>query len=535
MKQTEIDSSETKDKLTDPFLLKVVLSIFAICMLLVAYIVSAKVPGDYLNYYYGSTFFLQGIPVAEIYDTTAFNAMIAAEGIEKTFSNYVPVPPFSLLFYYPFTGVDFIWSKILFNGVSILLFTVSLYRLCVQEQIKCLHVCLVLCALIYPVYNNLIQGQSYLLILSLFIEGYLCLLKGRIGLSSFLFALPIALKLFPVIILIWLYATGRKKALLLTVAWTVFLFIVMLPCIGTDTWLSYHTSILPRLLSGEINDPFSVTYQSYSVWLKKLLVYDGMLNPTALLNMPFVYAILNTFVTVFVLQAFIQLIQKYKEQPFRSFGITFFCGLLISGYGTNYSLVLLLFIALALLHNEQRRRYQAIVLVVLFGIAFFQVSKVMQLPLLFQFGRLYLMFALFFILIRKEQIVWFNKQSVVLICLLLLPVAFRFFQKQDQNDYYLSHEPSLFITTYHSCSEGLQLKYIGANGIDSITYKTNDHIHASDQLQIIDNQICLKGTQITVGSDLKKQPAFLNARSIIYLSDQGRGPGLTTLRTIHFR
>jgi len=524
-----------REQMSDRFLLRVCFGMFAILLLLLTYIVRTKDPGDYLNYYFGTKLFFQGTLVSSIYDTASFNSLIAAEGIQNAFSNYAPVPPFSLLFYYPFTGISFVWSKVVFNVVSVFFFVASLYRLSIHQQIKPLHVSIVLGILIYPIYNNLVQGQSYLLIISLLIEAYLCSMKGRTWLASLLFAIPIALKLFPVIILIWLYATGKKKEMLLTIMFTGLLLIAVLPCIGMSFWFSYHTSILPRLLSGEINDPFSVTFQSYSVLFKKAFLYDHLLNPSPWFHAYWLYALLNTLITAVVVQASVQLIRTYKEHSLLSFGIVFFSGLLISGYGTNYSLVLLLFIGLAILQSDKNKIDQGILLLLLLCIAFFQVGKFIQYPLWLQFGRLYLMIVLFILLIRKEQIVWFNMQSLVIVVLLLLPVCLRFFQKQDRSDYYLSREPSLFITAYKETTEGLMLYYIGPDGSDSITYNTVDDIRTSDQLYINGNQIYVNGKQVTSGNDLKRQPAFLNKDEIIYLSDQGRGPGLTTLRKINFR
>jgi hypothetical protein len=535
MKAALIYITKLREQTPERLLLKVCFGMFALVLLFMAYVVRTKAPGDYLNYYYGTKFFFQGISVYSIYDAASFNTLIAAEGIEKAFSNYTPVPPFSLLFYYPFTGISFVWSKMIFNVVSIFLFMVSLYRLCVRQRIKPLHVSIVLGILIYPIYNNLVQGQSYLLILSLLIEGYLFSLKGRTWISSLLFAIPIALKLFPVIILIWLYVTGRKKELWQTIIFTCLLLLVVLPFVGTSFWFSYHTSILTRLLSGEINDPFSVTFQSYSVLLKKAFVYDRMLNPSVLLHAQWLYILLNTLITAAFMQASVQLIRACKSQPLQSFGITFVCGLLISGYGTNYGLVLLLFIGLAILQSDKNKMDQYILLLLLLCIAFFQVGKFVQYPIFLQFGRLYLMIAFFILMTRKEHIVWFNRESLVILLLLFLPVSLRCFQKQDESDYYLSREPSLFITTYKQTAEGLMLYYIGADGSDSVVYRTIDQIHLSDQLYINHNQIFINGKRITSGNDLKRQPAFLNKNEIIYLSDQGRGPGLTTLRNIKCR
>src|SRR6185295_19491781 len=59
---------------------------------------------DYGNYYYGSKFALQGVPVRDIYEPYKFNLLIRELPDiqhESFFENYAVVPPFTLLFYVP--------------------------------------------------------------------------------------------------------------------------------------------------------------------------------------------------------------------------------------------------------------------------------------------------------------------------------------------------------------------------------------------------------------------------------------------------
>src|SRR5262245_21921676 len=65
--------------------------------------------GDFGNYYFGSRLRWQGTPAAGLYDPCRFNALVRQEpGMqdERFFLNYTPVPPFSLLFYAPFTKLS---------------------------------------------------------------------------------------------------------------------------------------------------------------------------------------------------------------------------------------------------------------------------------------------------------------------------------------------------------------------------------------------------------------------------------------------
>ena len=509
------------------------LTVFLAVTIILAYKTQFKSPGDYLNYYYGSTFLFQGISTESIYDPASFNKYIATEGIEHAFSNYTPVPPFSLLFYYPFTLIEFSLSKLIFNILSLCIFIFSLYRLCIELAVKPWIICTVLFVLIYPIYNNLVQGQSYLLIIALLIEGYLFSLRGKVWFSALFFAIPITLKLFPAILMLWLFFAGRKKEFFLTIIFTGVLSFSVIPFMGIDSWLKYHISILPRLISGEINDPFSVTYQSYAVLLKKVFVYDKMLNPFPVVHALWLMYVFTTIISAVCIHACIQFLQNNNRQLFLCFGMVFLCGLTVSGYGTNYSLVLLLFIAIACLSSDVYSGFYKVCLLILICItAFFQSVWFSNFPVELQFGRLYSILIIFFLLIKGQRIVWFSKTFFFLLLLLLIPIVLKYVQKKDHTDYYLTHEPSLFITSYDIVPEGIHLSYIGKEGSGTVVYKTKDHISISDQLYIKNNQVYEGTKQITFGKDLKKQPAYLNTREIIYLSDYGRGPGLTTLRKL---
>lgn len=532
MKQDDLHKATLINNL---FAFKNYFILFAIAGILLCLYDQKKPLGDYANYYFGSKFLYEGVPAQDIYDPATFNKIIAEEGVKGVFVNYAPVPPFSLLFFVPFTVFDLELSKLLFNVLSFLIFTISLYRLCSLIDIKRPYLFLIGVIIAIPLQNNILQGQTYLLITASLCEGYIALRKQKEQRASLLFALPIALKIFPAIVLFWLFFTRRKKTLILTILFSTLLFLIVIPFTGVDLLEEYVFSTLPRLSAGEILDPYTINYQSFTVLLRKVFVYDRLLNPAPFLDAVLLFDLLNTLFSALVLTLNIYLIRKNEENTLFTFGLTLFCGLLISGYGTSYSLILMIFLALALLISEKNPTFKLLYLFLFLGINTIPVNKLYDLPLTLQFMRLALMLALFITILLTHRARIISSNYLVIFLLLLTPSGLKYARKQDNNFYYLDQEPSLLISEYKSHPKGILIYHPSNEGIDSTLYHTRDHIYKSTNLTIQNNQIYYNGKQLTIGSDHKKQPMRLNHDQVIYLSDQGRGVNLFAIRKIDIK
>src|SRR5688572_25566477 len=76
--------------------------------------------GDFGNYYYGSKVWKEGKDASLLYsDAHWFNEQIRSYGEKDYFENYAPVPPISLIVYYPFTFFESHTAKIIFNLLGI--------------------------------------------------------------------------------------------------------------------------------------------------------------------------------------------------------------------------------------------------------------------------------------------------------------------------------------------------------------------------------------------------------------------------------
>ncbi|NRB53255.1 MAG: DUF2029 domain-containing protein [Saprospiraceae bacterium] len=514
--------------------------------------------GDFANYYYASQALLGGeVEDAQLYEPYTFNLWVNQRSPEPVFVNYAPVPPVSVLAYLPFAMISDVYqAKLVFNVIGLLFFVLvfiwGMRKLPQQRQIgqqgeselsplglhspilPTLAIISIPFILWTPLFNNFFQGQSYLYMVSFLWLGFICWQKDQKLLAAFSWAVPIALKIFPAIILL-LPLLKRSYSIF---GWTVtlaFLFSV-LPVFGMDysTVSAYFQDILPRLFAGEINDPYTILYQSPRVFIDQLLIYDGHLNDNPLFHLPWLANLLYLAFQWFILGLLLPLISKRELPVFLAFSLTIIAGLLLSGYGSNYSMLLLFFPAVAIvatgLFPKPWPWMGALALLWLAGNI--PIYKLEEWPFLTQFPRMYALLILF------VGIYWWVRPGVqpkiwlAIGGILLLKWGWSGTPQNQLAAYYLPDGQYPIIFDCEPTGDGLLLKHFRGQGPEEDIYPTSDRIYGDPQLSIQDQQVFYAGQQLTTNKGRKKRAMRLNEDEIIYLSDEGRGVGFYTLRKL---
>ncbi len=216
---------------------------------------------DFGNYYYGSKLFLDGkFSLTDYQNIHHFNQQIAGYGETNFFENYTPVPPFSLLFYIPFTFISCAKAKILFNILSLILFCFSFLRLTSHLRLNSKHILFIPIIFIYPLYNNLYQGQTFLLIIAFLIESYIADENKKYFSSGFFLALGISLKIFPVFILLYFLLKKSFKTSIYAILLIIMIQLVTLFFVGRPIISNYFINILPRLMNNDIIGTYYLIY-----------------------------------------------------------------------------------------------------------------------------------------------------------------------------------------------------------------------------------------------------------------------------------
>ncbi len=473
--------------------------------------------GDFANYYYGSKFLIEGKSDSWIYNPAQFNLKVYESGLRNFFLNYTPVPPLSVLVYTPFSFFDVHLSKFIFNILSSSLFCCTAIRMIRHLKLP-KYLLLAIPVLFFgPIQSNLFQGQGYFIILFLLTEGFLQHEKGNkfIGLS--LWALAIHLKITPAIVLFYLlFQKDFKSATYLFIAIGTY-YLVSLPFIGNDDWYAYLFYVVPRIFSGEINNTYALSYQSMQVLLKNLLVPDLMHNPSALFNKPELYAHLLSAYKIIILSIGVYF-SISKINTIAKFSIWLIIGILVSGYGTTYGLIILL-LPITVLYNNSPKTVGYLLPIIILSIVIMNVPFYWysNLTLWAKFFRLYALLALLLInlLIFKPHIRWY--WAILPMIFILIPKT-----KSDYPQNYLfRQEEALLIYNFTVIKNGIIINYYDNVGPQTkripldITISSVVYPNRNNRFK---NKFC------------NHKQAIINDSLSIYLSDKNRGIGFTTLR-----
>ena len=482
-----------------------------------------KPVSDFGNYYFGSKFLREGKFANPVYDCWSFNKMIVAEGQEGLYENYTPVPPFSAIFYLPFSFSSLQAAKLIFNIFSLLIFIIVVARAIKHFKINNSWICLLPVIFLFPFMNTINFGQTYLLLVVLLLEGYIAFERKQFWLAGICFALSIHLKIFPVILLLFFMLMKEWKMLFYIIGFTFLFFGISLTMIPVSIWQDYLFDILPRLMKNEINNPFATDYQTMYVFLEQIFVRDKMLNPGSPFDQPWLFQIANGIYSFLILLPVVLISLKSEISSFKKFSAWILAGMMLSGYGTNYGLLLLVVPLIAFLFTENELNKNGfLVLFLVAAICCVPVHQFSDLPVPLRFPRMWMMIALYFILISSMKIKLNWKIALPVFVIISVSVLLSSKHTDDGSDYFLKKEEALLIGDYEVEGDSLKLYCMSENGM--ITKK-------------VSYEGKLKPFYFGEGDELlhagnKRIDYVLNDSLVIYLSDKNRGVGFYTLRKI---
>jgi hypothetical protein len=490
------------------------------------YISTNRPVSDFGNYYFGSKFLHEGKFNAEVYDCWSFNKMIVAEGEKGLYENYTPVPPFSAVFYLPFSSCSLFTAKLIFNIFSLLIFILVFIHAIRHFKINNSWICLVPIIFLFPFFNNITFGQTYLLLIALLLEGYIAFEKKQFWLAGICWALTIHLKIFPIIILLFLLLTKEWKAFLWTILLTGVFFGLSLFFIPSSIWTHYLVDILPRLMRNEINNPFATDYQTMYVFLEQIFVRDKMLNPNSPMDSQRLFEIVNGIYSFFILLPAILISFRSDISSFKKFSIWLFAGMMVSGYGTNYGLLLLVFPLLAFLFTEHEfNRNGFIVLILTTAICFIPVHQFGDLAIPLRFPRLWMLLLLYLVFISSMKIKMNWKVAVPVFVFMMSMILLIPKNRNDGSEYFLDKEEALLIVDYEVEGDSMKLFCMEEQGIKTKCV----FVHGKLQPFYFGNS----SGQFSSGCE--KANYVLNDSLVVYLSDKNRGVGFYTLRKTPFK
>ncbi|MGL4598733.1 MAG: glycosyltransferase family 87 protein [Bacteroidia bacterium] len=509
-------------------------------MLLLCIQAQFKPLGDFGNYWYGSKLLTQGSFDLGVYDPFTFNERVAGAGEQQVFLNYTPIPPATALAYTPFVIFQPHVAKLIWNILTSVLFVWSLFRLFRFYRISFRWILLALPVFYFPIKSNIDQGQTYTLLFFLLAEGWMAYEREKF-IPAVLFWTPgILLKIFPAFVLIYIFIRRDFKTAVLLLGAVLSIAGLSMIFIAPEIWQYYCSEIVMRISDGAINDPYAHSYQSIQVLLKNIFLPDDLLNPDAPFNSSSAYLVIYAFMRgalVFLLTTHLINRHTHLDKLF----VIILAALLLTGYGSTYSLIFLMIIFPTLISRGIFSRWNLMQLLLVVLACSIPVHWLSSAPLTWAFPRLFLLLFLFLVLTLNTNRIF--PRAAWLMGLLV--VAFTFFTSlhlvQSQPGKWVSNEQPLLngkMDALHDFKLGtvsLQTLARDVTGETTQVYYTSIFHSDTLALKFSRHEISVAGRTFSFP---KEQIAAAYAGyeqdqlAIYYLSDWSRGPGFYALRVM---
>lgn len=493
---------------------------------------------DFANYYFGGFFQSNSGLKLWLYEPAQFNLEIEKSGFKGVFASYSPNPPSLAFLFQPFTIMEPSLSKLVFNITGSLLFFVCNIRWFRIFKLDFRWALIIPFLFFRPIMANLYQGQVYFFLLICLIEGYIALKNNRLWLFSFLWAIPVFLKIFPIILGLYLLASRQFKALTWFFGMLVFGLAFMVSIQGISIWQFFLVEILPHISQGEVIDNFAISFQSFDILFSLLFTADPLSNPNPLINSEILKSIFSLLVKGSVLGFTAGFIAK-NRMTYPSLAMAVLAGILLTPTGSVYSLVLF-WVFLPILANLMRSEKQdwrsltkgITIFTLLFFIGNVPFQNMENLPVFLRFTRLFLMAFLWLIHFSKTDFQW---KFPVWFLLLLFPFQYKkliFPVPNDPSVYVALPQKPTMLTGFNLENGFLKYEFRNERGVqfNKIPFP---HKWTENQLVSVQkNKIFWKGTMILDSPDMKKSPVLVDGKWVIYMSDKNRGPGFFSLRML---
>ena len=306
---------------------------------------------DFPNYYTAAVLARKHAPLRKFYDWTWFQRQMNYAGWDRQLGGYIPHSPLTMLPILPLSGLAPMTAKRVWLAANLAFLFVAIVLLAQISAIPASGLILIATAGYAALQPNFIFGQYYVFILFLLSVSFWLLLRRREFSAGTVLGAVFVTKLYAGPFLIYFAWKRQWRAVAGMLASCATLGLVSIALYGWKDNLYYVTSVLPRALVAETNDPYAPGLSTISNMLRHAFVYSATLNPNPLANFPpaafFVQAIVTLAVPVFCILA----LPRKVGEPRREVALFLVMLLFASPNRVQYMSVMLLAV-LALVWNQ---------------------------------------------------------------------------------------------------------------------------------------------------------------------------------------
>jgi len=328
---------------------------------------------DFPNYYLTARLVHEKVDTARIYEWIWFQRQKDHRSIDQPLVALAAITPISTLAVYPFAGLAPLAAKRCWLVLNAALLVWTIYLLSNLTGLPRRRIAL-LAAVSVPLWINLLYGQYYILLLCTLTLACWLYVREKNFLSGIAVSIAIALKIFPLLYLIYFLRKRNWKAAAGCISGLAALAGVSLAVFGWQLNRIYLQQVLPSPLRGEALNPYALSAASISSLLHHLFVYEPQWNPHPVLHAPLLFAVLQPLAQMLIFAPVLLLVTPSENSPRvlrAEWAIILLCTLTVSTNPASYHFTLLILsVALMLGLLAEQLQYEAMAtLVALYVIA----------------------------------------------------------------------------------------------------------------------------------------------------------------------
>jgi hypothetical protein len=353
------------------------LALLVLCALFVA---KGLLPGwrslrsDFGNYYIVARLLLEHYPMDRIYDWIWLQRAKDHLSIQEPYAAFLGLTPFSALPLLPLAWLDALEAKRIWLVMNLGILAGSIYGMHKVTGIGRRRVALIGFLAFIPLRNNFALGQMHVVVLALLVLAYWLYTRNmKLGCGTAL-GLAASLKVYPLFFVFFFLRKREWKAAAVLVGSTLGLLAACFPIFGLPAMREFLIAQFPRMLRGEVTDPFNLWAPSASTLFHRVFIAQPQTNPHPIFESPFLFALLYPLWQLGLLAVTLVLISPTSADPKRADShrralewASWICLLLaLSTEPASYHRVVLAFVAVLGLYAIESAWRKAVLLVCYF-------------------------------------------------------------------------------------------------------------------------------------------------------------------------
>lgn len=275
------------------------------------------VQSDFPNYYLAARLYRRGYALDRVYEWIWFQRQKDHAGLENPLATYAPVTLPSIVPVLPFSSFTLLTAKRCWMVLDLILLGLAGILAHQLTGLGARRIALLTFLCIFPLRTNFFGGQQHILVFTMLTLAA-CLYFSRRPLSSgVVLALAAALKIYPALFVVYFLRKRQWRALAGLALGGLGVAALSLWLFGYEANRAYVWEVLPRAMRGETVDPYHANWQSVTALLRRLFIFEPVLNRQPLVHWPTAYAILQPLWQALLFVPFLWLISSTRDDVAR--------------------------------------------------------------------------------------------------------------------------------------------------------------------------------------------------------------------------